>query len=126
MKKQKNSKKIPANKKPVQKNKKLKGAQKRLPSEQMPKENTLPPALFSEEILAKPDMVLMGKSGKFRKCHACLHDAKSALAQNEAGNAKKSYIEARSIYIGLEYAEKKELYRELMEIYNKLSGLNQE
>ena len=125
MKNQKNNRKISANKKQAQKNKKRKIAQKRLPAKQNPKENNPPPALFSEAH-AKPDIVLIGKSNKFRKCHAYLHDAKAALAQNETANAKKFYIEARNIYIGLEYAEKKELYKELMEMYNELSNLKQE
>ena len=67
---QKKNRKIPVNKKPVRKNKsqKWQEAQKAF-SEQEPEEKNQP-ALFIEEKQAKPDIILVGKSNKFKKCHA--------------------------------------------------------
>ncbi|MBI2658146.1 hypothetical protein HYX08_05630 [Candidatus Woesearchaeota archaeon] len=59
-------------------------------------------------------------SKAFEKCHKMLDDAKDAAAKNDAAKAKKLYIEVRGIYVKLDYKEKKEIYGDLMDLYNKL------
>ena len=66
-----------------------------------------------------------GKSRKFIKCHKLLLKADKALETKDNLKAKRLYFKARNAYVSLEYIEKKELYDELMQLYNKLSGPNQ-
>ena len=62
-----------------------------------------------------------GKSRTFAKCHQLLLKADDALQKNDVSTAKKFYSKTRNLYIGLEYMEKKEIYKELMSLYNNLS-----
>ena len=62
-----------------------------------------------------------GKSWKFVKCHKLLLKGEEALGKKDAANAKRLYLKARKIYISLEYHEKKDVYNELNELYEKLS-----
>ncbi len=62
-----------------------------------------------------------GKSRLFVKCHKLLLKANKAIESNDIAKAKKLYLKTRDTYIRLEYLEKKEIYGELTELYNKLS-----
>ena len=53
--------------------------------------------------------------------HKTFHEAKEAISRNDAAKAKQLYIEARNLYVALNNKEKKDVYGELMELYNKLS-----
>ncbi|MBS3101204.1 hypothetical protein J4204_03655 [Candidatus Woesearchaeota archaeon] len=66
---------------------------------------------------AKPEMA---KSRNIEKCLNALNKTKEAIGKNNFSKAKKIYVEARELYIGLEDNEKKEVYDELMEMYNRL------
>ena len=68
----------------------------------------------------KPQAKIVGKSKKLDKFYKILNEAKESIKTNNIAKAKKLYIEARDLYVGLEYEEKKEAYKELMELYNKL------
>ena len=59
-------------------------------------------------------------SKKLERCHEALHETKEALGKNEIPQAKKFYVEARNLYIGLSNEEKREVYGELMDVYNNL------
>ncbi|MBW2976111.1 hypothetical protein KY347_01545 [Candidatus Woesearchaeota archaeon] len=63
---------------------------------------------------------LEGKSRKFVKCHKLLLKAKEALQNNNKGKAMRIYTKAREKYTKMDYMEKKEMYDELMKLYNKL------
>ncbi len=62
-----------------------------------------------------------GKSRRFIKCHKLLINGEGALGKKDVINAKRSYLKAREIYISLEYHEKKDIYNELNELYEKLN-----
>ena len=47
-------------------------------------------------------------------------NANEMLQRNDVVDAKKLYLKTRDLYIKLEYHEKKEIYGELTELYNKL------
>ena len=68
----------------------------------------------------KPKTRLKSSSRKSQKCLRALDEAKEAIGIGNPSKARKFYIEARKIYIGLDYHEKTDIYNELMEIYNKL------
>ncbi len=75
-----------------------------------------------EESKAKIDLKrrLKGKSRTFLKCHKLLSIADKALQNEDIPKAKKLYLKSRSMYIKLEYLERKEIYADLTAIYNKL------
>ncbi|MDP6600295.1 MAG: hypothetical protein QF798_02565, partial [Candidatus Woesearchaeota archaeon] len=75
-----------------------------------------------EEAKAKIDLkrILKGKSRAFLKCHKLLSIADKALQNEDIPKAKKLYLKSRSMYIKLEYLERKEIYADLTAIYNKL------
>jgi len=60
-----------------------------------------------------------GKSKIFVICHKLLLRSHETL-QNDINKAKKLYVKAMDFYIKLEYHEKKEIYKDLTELYNKL------
>ncbi|HJO01974.1 MAG TPA: hypothetical protein QF458_03565, partial [Candidatus Woesearchaeota archaeon] len=64
--------------------------------------------------------ILKGKSRAFLKCHKLLSIADKALQNEDIPKAKKLYLKSRSMYIKLEYLERKEIYADLTAIYNKL------
>ena len=78
---------------------------------------TTPEAKVKKEIEEKRK----GKSRTFARCHKLLLKADAALQKNDISTAKIFYSKTRSLYIGLEYMEKKEIYKELMGLYNKLA-----
>ena len=63
---------------------------------------------------------LSGKSGKFVKCSVLLESSKKALNDGNKSKAKALYAEAREVYVGLDYNEKKEVYNDLMNLYDEL------
>ena len=67
------------------------------------------------------DEKLKGKSENFEKCYNALHEARHYIERNDSKKANRFYTEARDIYINLSNQEKKDIYDELMEVYNKLS-----
>ena len=73
-----------------------------------------------EELKVKAEKKIVGKSKKFGKLHNILNKSKEALKKDDISKAKKLYAEARNLYIGLEYEEKKIVHDELMDLYNKL------
>ena len=62
-----------------------------------------------------------GETGNFSRCHVALAKAGEALNRGDKARAKKFYLKSRELYTKLEYNEKKEIYSQLMEMYNKLS-----
>jgi len=68
----------------------------------------------------KPKIKLTGKSKAFGKCYKALHEAKESISKGNAAKAKKLYLEVRNLYMSMEYHEKKEVYGELMDLYNSL------
>lgn len=78
------------------------------------------PGKEAEKAKEKPEIKLSGRNMQFENCHKLLDEAKDAVAKKNFKNANKLYIEARNLYIGLSNHEKKELYGELMELYNEL------
>ena len=59
---------------------------------------------------------------KLEKFHKAFMEAKEAIGKNDIAKAKKLYAGTRNLYVDLSTDEKKEVYGELMELYNKLSG----
>ena len=62
---------------------------------------------------------LAGRSKDFGKCFNLLESARKEIGANK-NRAKELYAKAREVYVGLDYHEKKEIYSELMELYNEL------
>ena len=62
---------------------------------------------------------LAGRSKNFIKCYDLLESAGKEITANK-NKAKEMYSKAREIYVELDYNEKKEIYGELMELYNRL------
>ncbi|MEK6984173.1 MAG: hypothetical protein AABX33_06380 [Nanoarchaeota archaeon] len=60
------------------------------------------------------------KSKKLEKCQKVLDHVKELIVKENISKARKFYIEARNLYLDLEHEEKKGVYDELMEIYNRL------
>lgn len=60
------------------------------------------------------------KSKNLEKCYKLLDNARNEINKGNASNAKGPYLEARSLYLGLEYHEKKQIYSELMDMYGRL------
>ncbi|MBS3101203.1 hypothetical protein J4204_03650 [Candidatus Woesearchaeota archaeon] len=54
------------------------------------------------------------------ECRMIMDKAKSAIISKDIPSARKLYMEARSIYRSLSQDEKREVYGELMDLYNKL------
>ena len=64
---------------------------------------------------------IIGQGKSFEECYANLYNAKKAIAKHDIPKAKNLYIEARNVYIDLSYEEKKEIYKELLQLYNQLA-----
>ncbi len=96
----------------------IKGKKEKL--EEQRKKEGLERKKIEEKEYIEIERKLEGKSRLFRKCHGMMLNANNALMGNDTGMAKKLYLKTREIYINLEYHEKKELYDELMDLYNKL------
>ncbi|MBI2651536.1 hypothetical protein HYX01_03630 [Candidatus Woesearchaeota archaeon] len=64
---------------------------------------------------------LKGKDRYFVKCHGLLLKADKAFSNKDFIKAKKLYRKIRNKYIELEYADKKDIYKEVLELYNKLN-----
>ena len=64
---------------------------------------------------------IIGQSKSFEECYVHLHNSKEAIANHNLSKAKNMYVEARNVYIDLSYEEKKEIYKELMQLYNQLT-----
>ena len=75
------------------------------------------------ELKAEPEKKIIVKSKKLEQCHNILNEVKEALDKNDIPKAKKLYAEARNIYLESEYKDKKEVYDELMEMYDKIKNL---
>ncbi len=69
----------------------------------------------------KPEVKKIESAANIDKFHNVFREAKEAISRNDAAKAKKLYIEARNMYVGLNNKKKKDVYEELMELYNKLS-----
>ena len=74
-----------------------------------------PEAATKEKIIKN----LAGRSRDFGKCFNLLESARKEMGTNK-NRAKELYAKAREIYVGLDYHEKKEIYNELMGLYNEL------
>ena len=61
------------------------------------------------------------KSKNFVKCQEMISKANSFLQNNDDYKAKDLYLKARELYLNLEFSEKKDIYKELMQLYNKIS-----
>lgn len=70
---------------------------------------------------AKDEVVIPKKSKKLQEFYKYLDKINESIGKNDLLNAKKSYAEAREIYVKLDYEEKKEVYSELRKVYNKLA-----
>ena len=75
----------------------------------------------AENMAKRPKLFKSYKSKNLEKFRRILENAESGLAKNDLAKAKRLYLEAREFYIRLEYGEKKEVYGDLTELYNKLS-----
>jgi len=75
-----------------------------------------------ERKISKADMEKRrkGKSNKFAKCHKLLVDAEYALRRGDTNMASELYLKSRDIYVKLDYTEKKDIYKEITDMYNKL------
>jgi len=62
------------------------------------------------------------KSREFEKFYRVLNKSKHAMELNDIKKAKKLYLKARDIYIGMQNEDKREVYNELTELYNHLKG----
>ena len=60
------------------------------------------------------------KSCELEECDDALQEGLSAIANNRMEEAKKHYLKARDIYMRLGSGEKKKVYSELMDVYNRL------
>ncbi|MBI2547044.1 MAG: hypothetical protein HYW23_01200 [Candidatus Aenigmarchaeota archaeon] len=76
------------------------------------KEKALPEAIAEK--------MPLGKGKNFESCSQSISDVKKALGMNDIPKARELYADARSLYLGLENKERKEIYNELMELYNRL------
>ena len=61
------------------------------------------------------------KSKNFVKCQELISQADNFLQNNDDYKAKELYLKSRDLYLNLEFSEKKKIYRELMQLYNKIS-----
>ena len=68
----------------------------------------------------KKEKIELKTESELNKCYNKLHEANEALNKNNLENAKAFYISARNIYVKLSYEDKKKVYNELMEVYNRL------
>lgn len=64
--------------------------------------------------LSKPE------SSNLKKCYASIGGARDSLSINKISEAKKLYMEARNLYLGLEHSEKRDVYDDLMDLYGRL------
>lgn len=60
------------------------------------------------------------KRMKIRKCYDAINDAIDAINSNDIVKAKKLYAKARKLYDALDKSGKREVYDELIWLYNKL------
>ena len=74
-----------------------------------------------EEPLKQDKEITENKNKNFVKCQELISKANSFLQNNDDYKAKDLYLKARELYLNLEFSEKKEIYRELMQLYNKIS-----
>ena len=75
---------------------------------------------IKQPLKEKPEKKITG-SKSYIKCHKALHDAQDAIEKGSIPRAKKLYLEARNLYVNLDYREKKDIYEALMSLYNRLS-----
>ena len=68
----------------------------------------------------KPAEKIPNKSKNLEMRQNTLQKAKEALEKNDVSKAKKLYIDARRVYMGIDFKNKKEIYDELMELYDRL------
>ncbi|HLG25145.1 MAG TPA: hypothetical protein VI564_09505 [Candidatus Nanoarchaeia archaeon] len=57
------------------------------------------------------------RSRDYVKCLTMLHSSRLEIQNSNIGVAKKDYMDARNIYMKLEYSEKKDIYAELQSVY---------
>ncbi len=69
--------------------------------------------------LLVPRVTVFGKL-RIKKCYKTINDAIDCLNSNDIRKAKKLYAEARKLYDTLDKRGKKEVYDELVGLYNKL------
>ena len=98
--------------------KKKTALQKEKKRQKEPEKQKIPIQKKTQE--AKLEKKIIGRTAKFNKCYRMLSEAQEAFAKNDMPKARELYIEARNLYINLEYEEKKEIYGELMDLYKKL------
>jgi len=60
-------------------------------------------------------------SNLFVKCHILIDKSNKALNVGGGSKAKKLYSKVRKIYLKLEYEEKKNLHKDLVKLYDRLS-----
>lgn len=61
------------------------------------------------------------KKSKIEQFHKAFSEAKEHASKNDIARARKLYIESRNIYVDLSTEEKKKVYGEFTEFYNKIS-----
>ena len=71
--------------------------------------------LFAYLLLPKIKM-----PGRLGKCLKAIEDIEEAISRNGIAKARKLYVKARKLYINLEDEDKKEIYKRLTRLYNKL------
>ena len=75
--------------------------------------------LFLFMYLLVPRVKVFGKL-RIKKCYKTMNDAIDAINSNDIKKAKKLYAEARKLYDTLDKSGKKEVYDELVGLYNRL------
>jgi len=96
--------------------KRQKDAEKNLPTHEKQKETK---NVFGGLFGKAEDSAKAKGSRNLEKCSKLISDAKS-YADSDREKAKKLYLDARNNYIELDYHEKKEVYENLMDLYNRI------
>ena len=78
------------------------------------------PAVKEEKPTEERIIIEIPENKKLAKLYRLFDDVENAISSNKMDKAKKLYIEARQAYIQLDYADKKEVYGRLTELYNKI------
>lgn len=74
----------------------------------------------TKEMQSKVLERIISRDKKLEEFYRIISDVKVSIAKNDMAKAKEFYIEARNNYLKLNEEEKKEVYDELTELYNKI------
>jgi hypothetical protein len=100
----------------------LSSGKKRRETAKMPVKKSSKEDIQKEKTRIAIKRKLKGKTKKFAKCYETALSAEDAIKRGDVSGAKKAYIKSRELYIGLDYFEKKEVYKELNLLYKKIKN----